>query len=63
MFCIVTDGDAREYVIPDNKRKEWYDMVDKYDVDAIILCEWADPIGGSTSLVKFPSYEIRDYNG
>lgn len=59
MYCIVSDDDGHDYVIPKDRRKDWESWVEDPESAYRELPEWADPIGGSPSLVVFPSYNIE----
>lgn len=61
MFQLVQDSDSHWYVIPADKNDEWEEFVTipedderSWDVPA-----YAVAVGGSPSLVKFDSYEIK----
>lgn len=57
MFCLVQDDDTHWYVIPVDKKKDWYHWLDEGDLDTDAPA-YAVRVGGAPNLVQFPSYEI-----
>ena len=56
---LVTDGDAHWFVIPEDKEDKWWEWVDAINDDECIeRPDWADPVGGAPSRVRFGDYEI-----
>jgi hypothetical protein len=61
MNILIRDDDGHWYVIPEDKEDDFYDwcMDVEYEIDSG-QPEWAVSVGGSPSLVKFPSYIIGE---
>lgn len=59
-YCLVQDESAHWYVIPVNRREDWYRFVESLDKDDCPVPDgWAVPVGGAPSLVTFEQYQIR----
>ena len=56
-YCLVEDDDGHWYVIPTDRRVAFDLWLCNPDSDPIPP-EWAEPVGGSPSLVEFTEYMI-----
>lgn len=57
-YMITSDNDGHYYVIPVDKTEEWDEFCESPDYENVELPDYADEIGGCSTLVHFPSYEI-----
>lgn len=55
-YCFESDRDGHFYVIPVARMRDWTTWLDSDDAQYGAEPEWADRIGGSPSLITFPSY-------
>jgi hypothetical protein len=61
MYCLVRDDDSHWFVIPKDREEDWFDYLDSLeDEDYPEEPEWAVSVGGSASLVVFPSFNIGE---
>lgn len=60
-YCIVRDDDGHDYIIPSDKRQEWYDWLDEAYTsnDFSDQPEWTEPLGCSIDMVVFDDYRIE----
>jgi hypothetical protein len=68
MYRLIQDNDCHWYIIPADKENEFYEW-DQYCIEywnnfeneghAPIKPKWVVEVGGSPSLVQFPSYQIN----
>lgn len=58
-YYLSQDQDGHWYIIPVEYKDEWGDFLDldPNDEESWDVPDWAEPIGGSPSLVVFHSYE------
>ena len=59
-YFLSQDNDSHWYVIPSEKEEDWNDFldIDEDDEASWDIPDWADAIGGSPSLVRFPNYRV-----
>ena len=60
-YILIQDDDSHWYVIPADKEQEWHEWcdIDPDDERSWTPPDFAESVGGSTSLVKFTGYEIK----
>jgi hypothetical protein len=60
-YCITSDNDGHNYVIPVDKMSDWHEWcdIDSEDERSWEAPEWAKSIGGCPSLVVFKDYRIE----
>jgi len=55
---LIQDNDCHWYVIPDDKRQEWFAWCESENYGYEDLPSWANEVGGSPCLVKFKEWRI-----
>lgn len=58
-YIMVTDDDSHHYVIPKAREEEWWKWAGSEEALDGDVPAWAEEVGGSPTLVVFPSYDIR----
>mgnify|MGYP000889178198 CR=1 len=53
---LVQDEDSHWYVIPENKKEEWYKFFEDEEYPYKDLPNWAERVNGSPSNVTFKNY-------
>jgi len=58
-YILIQDNDCHWYVIPVDKKNEWFKWEESDDYELGVIPDWAKEVNGSPTLVKFKEYRIE----